>query len=442
MRRRSPAAVMILMMETRGDVVMNATRWVVVAALSLGSVAAHAQEVAPAAEAPASERAAVQPSAEASSQGTRFGFTGHEYDAETGLYYMKGRYYDPQTGRFLTEDPFAGTPFEPASLHRYLYAYGNPTVYVDPSGKCVGDLQKTELCQAIARALEFVIAGDPVARVEVDIERRDKILEGRREFREQVGREPEPGEVVWFDGRRGFTSDGREVDASGRIEPDHVEWMAVPAGTAARSAAAGARAAGAGVGRQVGAAAAQLGDEALGELAGVSPRDVADLALLGRRAADPDQPQIVVESADFRVELRPLDLGVVPPEPGVLEGQIASAYPRGRRVAGTKEGRRANDPPVGFRESGAFDWTPDNVSRMERGQPPIGSDGRPVELHHRDQSPAGPLDEVTSTTHQALEHPRRPTQIDRDRFAGERRRYWVERVREAHGQGPAQGNPQ
>ena len=33
-----------------------------------------------------------------------FGFTGHEYDSETGLYYMKGRYYDPETGRFLTPD--------------------------------------------------------------------------------------------------------------------------------------------------------------------------------------------------------------------------------------------------------------------------------------------------------------------------------------------------
>lgn len=420
----------------------NLMRWVIVAALSLGSVAVHAQGVEPSSALPASEGAAAQASTGASSQGNPFGFTGHEYDVETGLYYMKARFYDPQTGRFLTEDPFGGTPFEPASLHRYLYAYGNPTVYVDPSGECVGELQRTELCQAIARALEFVIAGDPVADVEVDIERRDKILQGRREFREQVGREPEPGEVVWFDGRRGLTSDGREVDASGRIEPDHVEWMTVPAGVAARGAAVGARAAGAGVGRQLGAAAIQLGDEALGELAGVSPGDVADLARLGRPGASPDQAQIVVESASGGVELRPLDVGVAPIEPRVLEGQIASAYPRGRRVAGAKEGRRFDDPPVGFRESGAFDWTADNIARMERGQPPIGADGRPVELHHRDQSPAGPLDEVTSTTHQTLEHPRRPTEIDRDRFAGERRRYWVERVREAHGQGQAQGNPQ
>ena len=47
-----------------------------------------------------------------------FGFTGHERDEATGLYYFKARYYDPETGRFLTEDPFEGTraAAEPASL--------------------------------------------------------------------------------------------------------------------------------------------------------------------------------------------------------------------------------------------------------------------------------------------------------------------------------------
>ena len=64
-----------------------------------------------------------------------FGFTGHERDDATGLYYFKARYYDPETGRFLTEDPFEGTREQPPSLHRYLYAYQNPTVYTDPTGR-------------------------------------------------------------------------------------------------------------------------------------------------------------------------------------------------------------------------------------------------------------------------------------------------------------------
>ncbi|MEE9338014.1 MAG: RHS repeat-associated core domain-containing protein, partial [Methylococcaceae bacterium] len=63
-----------------------------------------------------------------------FGFTGHEKDTETGLYYFKARYYDPDTARFLNQDSYLGDVNTPPSLHRYLYAYGNPTVWIDPDG--------------------------------------------------------------------------------------------------------------------------------------------------------------------------------------------------------------------------------------------------------------------------------------------------------------------
>jgi RHS repeat-associated protein len=61
-------------------------------------------------------------------------FTGHEHDEETGLVYMKARFYDPDAGRFLNHDSYLGTPDTAPSLHRYLYAYGNPTYYTDPDG--------------------------------------------------------------------------------------------------------------------------------------------------------------------------------------------------------------------------------------------------------------------------------------------------------------------
>lgn len=61
-------------------------------------------------------------------------FTGHVHDAKTGLIYFGQRHYDPDTGRFITQDPYLGEPNTPPSLHRYLYAYGNPTVYVDEHG--------------------------------------------------------------------------------------------------------------------------------------------------------------------------------------------------------------------------------------------------------------------------------------------------------------------
>ncbi|MBK7144288.1 MAG: hypothetical protein IPH76_03410 [Xanthomonadales bacterium] len=71
---------------------------------------------------------------------------------------------------------------------------------------------------------------------------------------------------------------------------------------------------------------------------------------------------------------------------------------------------------------------------MEVGKPPIGNDGVPVELHHRGQNPAGPLDEMSATTHDSVSHPLSPSQIDRGQFAGERTRYWRGRARELSGQ--------
>ena len=61
-------------------------------------------------------------------------FTGQEHDENTGLIYFGARYYDPDTGRFITQDPYLGEPGTPPSLHRYLYAYANPTIYVDLYG--------------------------------------------------------------------------------------------------------------------------------------------------------------------------------------------------------------------------------------------------------------------------------------------------------------------
>jgi len=64
----------------------------------------------------------------------RFGFTGHYWDNEAGLYYAKARYYDPFTARFTQADSFLGNIDDPPSLHRYFYGNANPTRFVDPTG--------------------------------------------------------------------------------------------------------------------------------------------------------------------------------------------------------------------------------------------------------------------------------------------------------------------
>ncbi len=55
-------------------------------------------------------------------------------DADLGLYYLRARFYNPQTGRLLSQDPYAGDIFYPKTLHRYRYAGGNPVNFIDPSG--------------------------------------------------------------------------------------------------------------------------------------------------------------------------------------------------------------------------------------------------------------------------------------------------------------------
>ncbi|WP_228745458.1 RHS repeat-associated core domain-containing protein, partial [Paenibacillus sp. S150] len=63
-----------------------------------------------------------------------FKYTGEVYDAETGLYYLRARYYDPGMGRFLNEDTYEGQIDNPLSLNLYTYVSNNPLIYSDPTG--------------------------------------------------------------------------------------------------------------------------------------------------------------------------------------------------------------------------------------------------------------------------------------------------------------------
>jgi len=71
----------------------------------------------------------------ASSQPLRF--AGELYDGGFGepkLLYLRARYYDPGTGRFMTRDPLPGVIATPRTLNRYGYTANNPTNFVDPYG--------------------------------------------------------------------------------------------------------------------------------------------------------------------------------------------------------------------------------------------------------------------------------------------------------------------
>jgi RHS repeat-associated protein len=65
-----------------------------------------------------------------------FGYTGEQSDG-SGLVYLRARYMDPKTGRFITADPFPGVLSMPSTLNGYPYAVNNPLSYTDPSGEIV-----------------------------------------------------------------------------------------------------------------------------------------------------------------------------------------------------------------------------------------------------------------------------------------------------------------
>ena len=65
--------------------------------------------------------------------GQPFAYNGEARD-DTGLDYLRARYYDSQGGTFLTEDSYPGEDTDPLSQNLYSYVQNNPVNYTDPSG--------------------------------------------------------------------------------------------------------------------------------------------------------------------------------------------------------------------------------------------------------------------------------------------------------------------
>lgn len=66
--------------------------------------------------------------------GASFKYKGEQAD-QGGMYFMRARYYDPSTGRFISKDPVEGIMGNPQSQNGYNYANDDPINLNDPSGE-------------------------------------------------------------------------------------------------------------------------------------------------------------------------------------------------------------------------------------------------------------------------------------------------------------------
>ncbi|MDX9715704.1 MAG: RHS repeat-associated core domain-containing protein [Dissulfurispiraceae bacterium] len=62
---------------------------------------------------------------------------------ETGLYYYRARYYDANTGRFISKDPIG---FSAGDVNLYRYVGNNPVNWTDPEGLIVSCYEAYKKC--------------------------------------------------------------------------------------------------------------------------------------------------------------------------------------------------------------------------------------------------------------------------------------------------------
>ena len=63
-----------------------------------------------------------------------FRYRGYRYDGDTGLYYLRSRYYDPVSCRFVNADKYVSTGQGQLGHNMFAYCNNNPVRYDDPTG--------------------------------------------------------------------------------------------------------------------------------------------------------------------------------------------------------------------------------------------------------------------------------------------------------------------
>ena len=95
-----------------------------------------------------------------------FRYRGYYYDTETGLYFLKTRYYDPETGRFITIDDISYIDPETINgLNLYAYCGNNPVMRTDENGNAWWEWLLGALLVIVVTAAVVVTAGAAAAAI-------------------------------------------------------------------------------------------------------------------------------------------------------------------------------------------------------------------------------------------------------------------------------------
>jgi hypothetical protein len=300
---------------------------------------------------------------------------------------MRGRVYDPKTGRFLTTDPIVSEPLWGQRWNPYSYTVNNPLSLVDPSGFSEEPAERAQLLPGPQTqrgpdgALEIVVVGTK--------------KETKGPTAAEVGAEAPPTDVDTTGSSSGYepqpVTTGPEdwtQHSLVQVEGGLIAGLAlgrVPFGSVVAGAIAGPGSRwaeiGRGVGEIVGGGFAFTAGVA-GMLGGGAASGTGVLTLPGVAAVVGSAALVAGGIANVKAGAERLGQALA------MSSGSGSSGPPGKAptaAGGTSWSKRRSDywkSRAKNAEEGQF--SPENLERMRRGKPPLDDDlGVPKELHHK-----------------------------------------------------------